>query len=344
MTGIRIAIGIVGITTGVIAAYITRVQSTVKTQIAYASVVQIGLIFVEIALGLHVLALVHFSANAFLRTWQLLVSPSVLSYLVHNQFYHFDPSAPKKVNTGFRKISNSLYILSVKEWNLDAMLFRYLWSPFKEIGRGLQGVSTKLTSVILIVLMGIGVYALVAKNSIPVFVTDILPLVFSATTLLLILKAFAERGDARKAWLMIFASQLFMLLAILGNADLGLKEILICLGGASLSAIMGYACLERMHAIDSDILLDKFHGYTFEQPVTGFIFLVSGLGLLGFPVTPTFIGIDLLFSHIGLKQYGLIVFAALSFVFVEIAVLRIYSRVFMGQHKKPSHAIAYRSS
>ncbi|MBC7904253.1 MAG: hypothetical protein H7Y27_12560, partial [Gemmatimonadaceae bacterium] len=133
MTGIRIAIGIVGITTSIIAAYITRVQSTVKTQIAYASVVQIGLIFVEIALGLHLLALVHFSANAFLRTWQLLVSPSVLSYLVHNQFYHFDPSAPKKVNTGFRKISNSLYILSVKEWNLDAMLFRYLWSPFKEI-------------------------------------------------------------------------------------------------------------------------------------------------------------------------------------------------------------------
>ena len=49
---------------------------------------QIGLIFVEIALGFEKLALVHIAGNAFLRTYQLLVSPSVVSYKIREQFYN----------------------------------------------------------------------------------------------------------------------------------------------------------------------------------------------------------------------------------------------------------------
>ncbi|HEX5172161.1 MAG TPA: proton-conducting transporter membrane subunit, partial [Cyclobacteriaceae bacterium] len=87
----RILIGIVGLLTSVMAAGTTRVQSSVKSQIAYASLAQIGLIFVEVALGFQNLALWHFAGNAFLRTYQLLVSPSVVSYLIREQFYHFKP-------------------------------------------------------------------------------------------------------------------------------------------------------------------------------------------------------------------------------------------------------------
>jgi hypothetical protein len=94
--------------TVLIANSIASVQSSVKTQIAYSSIVQIGIIFIEVALGFHTLALIHFTGNAFLRTYQLLVSPSVLSYLVHNQFYNFDPAKNKTTRTSANRISNSL--------------------------------------------------------------------------------------------------------------------------------------------------------------------------------------------------------------------------------------------
>ena len=78
MLWVKITIIAIGILTGIIATAISRTQPTVKTQIAYSSAAQIGLIFIEVALGLHVLALIHFSGNAFLRTYQLLVSPSLI--------------------------------------------------------------------------------------------------------------------------------------------------------------------------------------------------------------------------------------------------------------------------
>ena len=85
----KIAIIVIGALTGIIATLIARVQPTVKTQIAYSSAAQIGIMFIEIALGFHWLVLIHFAGNAFLRTYQLLVSPSVLNYLVHHQYFHY---------------------------------------------------------------------------------------------------------------------------------------------------------------------------------------------------------------------------------------------------------------
>ena len=65
LPGIKIALIVLGIATSLIATAIARVQSTVKTQIAYASITQVGLIFVEVALGFHTLALIHFAGNSF---------------------------------------------------------------------------------------------------------------------------------------------------------------------------------------------------------------------------------------------------------------------------------------
>jgi formate hydrogenlyase subunit 3/multisubunit Na+/H+ antiporter MnhD subunit len=90
--------------------------------------------------------------------------------------------------------------------------------------------------------------------------------------------------------------------------------------------------------------MNGFHGYAYERPGLALIFLLSSLGLLGFPITPTFIGIDILFTHIGEQQFPLILFTALTFLFLELSVLRIYARIFLGQHKKPYHPIAFRSS
>jgi NADH-quinone oxidoreductase subunit L len=341
---IKIAIIVLGLATSIVAASIARVQSTVKTQIAYSSIVQIGIIFVEVALGFHILALIHFAANAFLRTYQLLVSPSVLSYLIHDQFYNFAPDdARKKKSTG-SMISNSIYILSVKEWNLDRLHFRYMWSPFKWIGKQFDFLTRKVSLFVLGAFYLLGIYSFSSENNVHPDLYGFLPNIFSFIGLLLVLKAFTARGDARVAWLSVFLSQFFILLSVLLNESFGMDEILIYLGGATVCAITGWICLNRIKAIDNDIALNRFHGYSYERPGIGLVFLISSLGLLGFPITPTFIGIDLMFTHIHEKQYALIAFTALSFIFIELSVLRIYARIFLGQHKKEHHAIAFRSS
>lgn len=342
---IKLLIIVIGASTSIIGSSIARVQSTVKTQIAYSSITQIGLIFIEVALGFHVLALIHFAGNAFLRTYQLLVSPSVLSYQVHDMFFNFTPKTKKESSSVLSKLKNSIYILGIKEWNLDFFLYQYLWSPFKWVGKNLNFLNNKIVIAFLAIIYIAGILINEFRETIPAALTDAAPFLFSFAGLLLIIKSFAERGNAIAAWLMIISGQLFITLSVvLLNEDFGYQHILFLLSGSFAAALTGYICLKRIKDIDNDIVLNRFHGYTHEQPTTGFVFLLCCLGIVGVPFTPTFIGIDLLFSHIHKNQELLIIFTTISFLFIEIAVLRIYARIFMGQHKKVYHPIAFRSS
>ncbi len=335
----------IGLLTCFVASSIASVQSSVKTQIAYSSVAQIGLIFIEVAFGLHTLALIHFAGNAFLRTYQLLVSPSVLSYLIHDMFFTFTPKKESIDSPFITKLKNSLYILAIKEWNLDGLLYSLLWKPFKRLGLAFKFLRTKAAAASLFLLFLLGVYCKFNQENIPYGIFQSLPLVFSLIALMLILRSFSERGDAVHAWVMAVAGQLFMTLSInLLNDSFGYDQVMIYLSGVIISAVVGYMCMKKVKAIDNDIMLDSYHGYNYEQPKTSFVFLLACLGLIGLPFTPTFIGMDLLFSHIKTTDVFVLIMTALAFLFVELAVLRIYCRVFLGQHKKNYHPIAFKYS
>ena len=341
---VKISVIILGVLTSIIAASIAKVQSTVKTQIAYSSVTQIGLIFVEVALGFHTLALVHFAGNAFLRTYQLLVSASVLSYRIHDMFFSFTPTARKRSNFFLNKLNNSFFILGIKEWNLDRLMYRFLWNPFKWIGRNMSFMVKRISVVLLSAFFLLGLFSFAAKDNIPDHLDNPMQVIFSFMGLLLILTAFAERGDARRAWLFVLAGQGFVTLSIAFNEAVAAQQVIMYLSGVICSAIAGYICLTKMRSIDNDIALNRFHGYAYEKPALAFAFLLCSLGTIGFPFTPTFIGIDLLFTHIHKDQMLLIILTSLSFIFIELSILRIYARIFLGQHKKNNHPIAYRSS
>ena len=137
---VRILIGAVGLISSVIASGVARVQSSVKSQIAYSSIAQIGLIFIEVALGLKDLALWHFAGNAFLRTYQLLVSPSVVTYLIREQFFNFIPRRHTIEDSLPKKIEYTFYMLCLKEWSLDSIMYRYLVESL-EMGREKNGFS-----------------------------------------------------------------------------------------------------------------------------------------------------------------------------------------------------------
>ena len=339
--GVKIAIIIIGALTGIISTFIARVQSTVKTQIAYSSAAQIGIIFIEVALGLHVLALIHFAGNAFLRTYQLLVSPSVLNYLVHHQYFHYHPPANKVVS----KLRAALYILSIKEWNMDNFHFRFLWAPFKWIGARLNLLETKAGRLVVGTLGVVIAYQLIAKPIILASLEPAMPIVALIFALLLILYSFSSRGSAITAWQYLLAAHFFIITGIIDNTKhVDSTQVVMYGSGVLLAACIGYACLVRIYRIDRDVSLNQFHGYVYEEKNTALVFLLSAIGLLGFPITAAFIGIDVFFTHIGPGQITLIILAALCFLFIELAAIRIYCRIFLGLHKKLYHAVAFRTS
>lgn len=138
---------------------------------------------------------------------------------------------------------------------------------------------------------------------------------------------------------------MFILTGILANMEtVRWEQIAMYVSGVLLSTIIGYFALKRMHNIDEDIQLNRFHGYVYEQKGTALLFLLSAIGLLGFPITAAFIGIDVMFTHIQANQITLITLTALCFLFIELAAIRIYLRIFLGLHKKLNHPVAFRSS
>jgi NAD(P)H-quinone oxidoreductase subunit 5 len=74
----RWALIVIGLGTALHANVVGRVQTDLKSMLAYASMTQAGLIFAEIGFGWRVIPLVHVISHAILRSLQILRSPSAL--------------------------------------------------------------------------------------------------------------------------------------------------------------------------------------------------------------------------------------------------------------------------
>lgn len=344
LTSIVITVIFLGLFTSIVATGIARVQSSVKTQIAYSSIAQIGLIFIEIALGFHGLALIHFAGNAFLRTYQLLVSPSVVSYMIREQFYNFIPRHYVDKNSVLKKIEYSIYLLCLKEFNLDSFVYRFFWNPLKWCGRKLNFFSGKGVFIFVIVTYFVGLICLFNEELIPKEAYTYLPEFFALIGLMMLLKSFAERKNALLSWVLVIVMHLYRPLAISLNGDIKTNEIILYLSGVIISGVLGYACLNELKSHEHKITLDQFQGYSYEHPKLAFIFLLACLGLMAFPMTPTFIGVELIFTHIHEDQASLVFLAALSYVISGLSLIRIYARIFLGPHIKTYHAHPNKSS
>ena len=342
-TGFRIFLIVAGLFTAIAATFIARVQSSIKSQIAYSSIAQIGLIFIEIALGWHDVALIHIAGNAFLRTYQLLVSPSVVSYKIREQFYEFQPREKTIEDSWPKKMEYALYILSLKEWNLDSFMYRYFWNPLKWIGSKWKLLNFKYIFFFSGGAVVAGVILLLFRDSIPANYRFSLPVFFAIVGFLIVVKAFTERDSVRKSWTLIMLNHFTIAIAISFNEHFDYMHHVWYLSGIVLAWFIGLMLLIRLRTMEW-VSLDNFYGHAYEHPKMALIFLICGLGLSGFPITPSFIGEDLIFSHIHANQIGLAFFTALSLIINGLATIRIYARVFLGPHVKNYHGVAKRSS
>ncbi|HSW66423.1 MAG TPA: proton-conducting transporter membrane subunit [Bacillota bacterium] len=342
-TWLRIAVAILGLVTAIVASSITRVQSSIKAQIAYASITQIGIMFIEVAAGLYWLALLHFVSNASLRTYQLLISPSVVSYLVHDQFFYFVPPAQRIKNTFLGKLRATFYILSIKEWNMNAAVSQYLWKPLKSIGRAfafLDKPSTQVASAALfLVAAGIAAPMAVSAGSILAVST-----IAAAISIIFYIRAYATKNSAKTCWNLIMLGHLFGAL-FLGLASAGSWKYLVMYGlGVMAAFLVGHACLWYMQIKGESLTLGDYHGSIYAFNKLGHIFFIVCLFFMAFPISSSFLAQDILLSFIPRNHALQILLFCLSYLIMGVSIMRLYTKVFFGPYKTSYHEIAYKSS
>lgn len=341
----RILIGTCGFVTAVIAFFITRVQSTIKAQIAYASIAQIGLMFIEIALGWKYIVLIHFAGNAFLRTYQLLISPSVVSYSIRDQFYHFRPKNRHSFGGTLKRIEYTIYMLSMKEWGLDRLMSHFAFRPLKRLGQKFFFINQK--NYLWLIVPGLigSIWLYSVPDLIPTDIYRYLPYLFMAFALLLVLRSFAERVAPFLAWWLIMFYHLWVAIAISFNEKFSSTEIFIFLSGFGVASVTGSIVLFLLRRREPGYFdLNGYYGHVYEHNALSVIFLTSAMAMMGFPITFSFIGEDLIISHIHDDQLVLTFLYALSYVICGIALIRIYARLFLGPHIKTYHSTAVKSA
>ncbi len=340
---IKILVIVLGIVTAIVATISSRVQYSAKAQIAYSSVAQIGIMFAEVALGFETIALIHMVSNAFLRSYQLLVSPSMVAYYIREQFYQFIPYKKEAKRGWLIKYEATLYVIGLNEWKLDQFLYAIFWNPIKSIGKLLIYFQPKL-----------GVHIGLAILPIPLFFTTelihftekshrIVPIVVAGIALLMVIRTFSERKNPLLAWSMLSFSHLWVVLSITFNDRLNIWESTFYLSGVLLSGTVGFFILYNLSK-EEKFDLNRFYGLAFYRKNTAFWYLLCSLGLMGFPITTTFLGEDLLFTHIEEHQLLLAFLISLTFILTGISLIRMYARIFMGPPNDSRISTAKRSA
>ena len=168
------------------------------------------------------------------------------------------------------------------------------------------------------------------KNQIPKKLMDLVPVLFSATGFILILKAFSETNNLYVLMFCILLNHVFVTLSITLNETIHLNELLIYWSGIGIGCLIctSIIFILKGHYLNLNIL--EYNGIGHHMPKLAFVFLLGCLMLTGFPISSTFLGEDLFFSHINPNQFALVIFISLSFIIDGLALIRLYSRLFLG--------------
>ncbi len=124
---------VLGLLTALYATLAGRVQSDIKTDLAFASLTQVGIITVEIGFGLRYIALIHILGHAALRTLQLLRAPTLLHdyHVLENAL---DGHLPQNQGWVSRMVPDPIerwfYRFALERGYLDEILDRIFVRPF----------------------------------------------------------------------------------------------------------------------------------------------------------------------------------------------------------------------
>lgn len=138
---------VVGITTAVMASLSGQVSPDAKSSLAYATVAQVGLMFVECGLGLAPLAIVHLIAHALLRYYQFLRTPSVLQDALARRKAQVDldsTAAAERWALISIETRRFLYRLAIERFEVEASLDRWIARPALALSARLDQIERAL--------------------------------------------------------------------------------------------------------------------------------------------------------------------------------------------------------
>jgi NADH-quinone oxidoreductase subunit L len=148
----RLLAGVLGASTAVFAGITTRVQSDVKSSLAYASLTQVGLIVVEIALGWYTIAFVHLAGHACFRLLQFLSAPNVLHDLHGIEDAMGDRPSPDSgdlESATLNRARRRVFLIALERGFLDSVLDRIVVRPFTRLARQLTLLDQWLCDAVL---------------------------------------------------------------------------------------------------------------------------------------------------------------------------------------------------
>ncbi|MGE0709645.1 MAG: proton-conducting transporter membrane subunit [Planctomycetota bacterium] len=132
----RALLGLIAGATAVWATLCARVQSDVKNGLAFASLAQVSLMLVEVALGLYDLALWHMLGHIALRTLQFLRAPNALLDAQLREAVAGEPGLATRAPAG--SLRARLWVLALDRFHVDLMLERFVVGPVMALARGLD--------------------------------------------------------------------------------------------------------------------------------------------------------------------------------------------------------------
>jgi NAD(P)H-quinone oxidoreductase subunit 5 len=134
-SGLVILIGLLTAIHGTIAG---RASADAKTSLAYASLAQVGIVFVEIGLGWTGVAVAHILGHAFVRTLQFLRAPSMLHdfHQMHSAAGgEFAPTGRHLEAIFPERAQLWLYRWALDRGHLDTILDRFVIHPLTQLSR-----------------------------------------------------------------------------------------------------------------------------------------------------------------------------------------------------------------
>lgn len=328
-------LGTIGILTSIIGYQLYRFQYSVKIKIGYISLANIGLIFIELAIGWIQLAIIHTILNAIIRTYQLLISPSSIAYMIRDQFFHFQSKKIQTITSDLmKKIHYTLFHLSVKEFYLDILFDRYIFGIFRKIGKIFNFLKPFHIFILSIIIISFGFLIL----NFNVYSKDIIKLIYtsilSVLNFIFISRAFGERNHPRMVWYLNIFNHIYLILAIMVYETISKMNIFLYVTGVTVNGVVGLLILNKIKKeYTQDFNLNDYHGFIYIYRWESLVFLISALGLIGFPISSTFLGEDLILSHIEPDQGFLAISFTISYILSGISIIRLYCKLFFGPFK-----------
>lgn len=320
-----VLVGLVGSFSAIVANLCVKTQSNVKAKVAYASVAQVGLMFVELALGFPQIAMVHFIGNAALRCYQLLAAPSAMVFKVRHetQGVRFNTSI-----SGFllqnvsEKMRRRVFAFAFSDGFSEALI-QSLWNGMKVIARLCDKLLWPAVGGVLVSMLFQSSFgALFVKD--PTIWRQIFSWTFGVAAFLSAFAALGFNANPVQVLWRVGISILFKALSVVTLFESEVQWANYYFAFFAVGFAFAYKALE---SIPQETRLREYAGTAQTHGVATQIFFLSILWLSGFPLSPTFFAEDILLREGAQVSLYAAFFVSVPFVLNTVALMRSYTKL-----------------